>query len=78
MDSGKFAVIIYIKAHSLCTKIVNYFGISYEEAMKKLYNSKLYKKLEIEKNKMWYFSSYDLFQMFIEEQETGDFTVYGG
>lgn len=78
MDSKKFSMMIYVKAHSLCTKIVNYFGISYEEAMNRLYNSKLYGKLEIEKNKMWYFSSYDLFQMFIEEQQIGDFTVYGG
>ena len=78
MDSKRFSMMIYVKANSLCNKIVNYFGVSYNEAIKELYKSKLYKKLEVEENKMWYFSSYDLFQMFIQEHETGTYTVYGG
>ena len=43
-----------------------------------LYNSKIYKALEKEDTKMWYYSSFDLFNMFLEEQETGTYTVYGG
>ncbi len=43
-----------------------------------LYNSKLYNALENEETKMWYYSNYDLFKMFLEEKETGKYTVYGG
>ena len=78
MDRDKFAIILYTKAQELCTKIVNYFDVSYDEAIKILYNSKLYKVLEDEKTKMWYYSDYDLFLMLLEERKTGDFTVYGG
>lgn len=78
MNREKFTIILYTKAQELCTKIVNYFDLSYEEAVKMLYNSKLYNALEDEKTKMWYYSDYDLFLMLLEEQKTGTFTVYGG
>ena len=34
--------------------------------------------IEKEETKMWYYSNYDLFRMFLEEKETGKYTVYGG
>ena len=30
-----------------------------------------------EKTKMWYFSNYDLFKMFLEEKENVKYTIYG-
>jgi len=63
---------------TLCDSIKNYFNINYEEARKWLYTSKLYAALEDEETKMWYYSNYDLFRMFLEEKETGKYTVYGG
>lgn len=78
MSDGKFTCIVMATVQTLCDSIKNYFNISYQEATNLLYHSKLYKSLEDEKTKMWYYSSYDLFRMFLEEKETGNYTVYGG
>lgn len=78
MSDGKFTCIVMSTVQTLCDSIKNYFNISYQEATNLLYHSKLYKALEDEKTKMWYYSSYDLFRMFLEEKETGNYTVYGG
>lgn len=78
MDNGKFKFTMYLKVQNLCDSIKNYYNISYKEAVRMLYNSKLYNALEDEKIKMWYFSSFDLFEMFKLEQETGNFISYGG
>ena len=66
------------KSSNFMWQYKNFFNISYSEALKLLYNSKLYNALEDEKTKMWYYSNYDLFRMFLEEKETGHYTVYGG
>lgn len=78
MSNGNFTCIMFSIVQTLCDSIKNYYNISYKEAMKQLYNSKLYNALEDEKTKMWYYSNYDLFKMFLEEKETGKYTVYGG
>ena len=78
MNKGKFTFIMLEKVQTLCDSIKNYFNISYDETIKLLYNSKLYEALEDEETKMWYYSNYDLFRMFLEEKNTGKYTVYGG
>ena len=78
MSDKQFTYILFEKVQVLCNSIKNYFNIEFQEAMNWLYNSKLYAALEDEETKMWYYSSYDLFNMFLEEKNTGDFTVYGG
>ena len=78
MNKGKFTFIMLEKIQTLCDSIKNYFNNSYDETIKLLYNSKLYEALEDEENKMWYYSNYDLFRMFLEEKNTGKYTVYGG
>jgi len=78
MEGKKFGFIMVIKVQTLTNSIKNYFNISYNEARILLYNSKLYEALEDEKTKMWYYSNYDLFRMFLEEKNTGKYTVYGG
>lgn len=75
MSKGKFTCMMFIIVQTLVTSIKNYFNISYEEATKLLYSSKLYKALEKEETKMWYYSNYDLFRMFLEEKETGSYNV---
>ena len=75
---SKTNFVIIRKIQVICTFIKNHFNVSYSEARKMLYNSKLYNALEDEETKMWYYSSYDLFKMFLEEKETGSYTVYGG
>lgn len=78
MNTKQFTYILSQKVQVLCNSIKNYFNIEYEEALKMLYCSKLYNALEDEETKMWYYSSYDLFRMYLEEKETGKYTVYGG
>lgn len=78
MSEGKFACIMFEKVQILCDSIKNYFNINYEEARNLLYKSKIYEALEEEETKMWYYSNYDLFRMFLEERKTGKYTVYGG
>lgn len=78
MNKGKFTCMMFIIVQTLCESIKNYLNISYEEAVSLLYHSKLYKALEREETKMWYFSNHDLLKMFLEEKENGNYTVYGG
>jgi len=78
MSESKFAFIMFEKMQTLSDSIKNHFNITYKEAIKLLYNSKLYEALEDEETKMWYYSNFDLMKMFIEEINTGKYTVYGG
>lgn len=78
MSDKKFECIMFVIVQTLCNSIKNYFNISYKEAMNLLYHSKIYKALEDEKTKMWYYSNHDLFNMFLEENRTGRYTIYGG
>lgn len=78
MSDRKFTFILLSKVQTICDEIKTYFNVSYSQAVKMLYKSKLYEALEDEETKMWYYSSYDLFNMFLEENKTGKYTVYGG
>ena len=78
MSNKKFRYIMIEKAQVLCSSIQKYMNVTYNEAIKLLYNSRLYEALEDEDTKMWYYSNYDLMNMFIEENETGKYSVYGG
>lgn len=69
-----FTFILQLKVHSIVTKIKEHLNVSYKDAMKMFYMSRLYKALEKEDTKMWYFSSYHLFNMFLEEKETGKYS----
>lgn len=77
MNDKKFTFILYGKVQSITTFIKNHFNVTYKEALKMFYNSQVYEDLENEKLKMWYFSSTALFNMFLEEHETGKYTVNG-
>ena len=68
MSNGKFMCIMFTVVQTLTNSIKNYYNIEYVEVLEKLYNSKLYKALEKEETKMLYFSNYDLFRMFMNEQ----------
>ncbi len=75
MNASKFTCMMFVIVQTLCNSIKNYYNISYKEAMSLLYHSKLYNALEDEKTKMWYYSNYDLFRMFLEEMETGKYST---
>lgn len=78
MSDNKFVYILLEKVQVLCNSIKNYYNIEFKEAMKLLYNSKLYEILEDEETKMWYYSNYDLLNMYLSERETGKCDIYGG
>lgn len=55
-------------------RIIDEQNISEQEAANLLYNSELYKKLEIEESKLWHLSSFTLYGLLKEELETGKIT----
>lgn len=75
MSHSKFTCMMFTIVQTLCSNIKNHYSISYMEATNLLYHSKLYKALEKEETKMWYYSNHDLLRMFIEEKNTGHYTV---
>ena len=72
-DVGSIMFTICCKVQVIITMIKEHFNINYNEAMDLFYKSKVYRSLENKEAKMWYFSSDALFNMFLEEKETGKF-----
>ena len=50
------------------------YSVNTEKATEMLYTSELFKTLEDEKTKLWHLSAHALFEMFQEEQQTGQIT----
>lgn len=57
---------------SLIKLILEYENISISVALEQLYNSKVYKLLEIEDTKLWHYSSLTLYKMWKEEITNGE------
>jgi hypothetical protein len=51
-------------------------NISLEEANKYIYNSNLYKELEVEETKLWYYSVSFLNEILKSEHETGVYSLF--
>ena len=64
------AMMPYISA-DLVAMIAKKQNISHEEAIKKLYASKLYAALEKEETKVWQDSTQMLYSLFGQEEQTG-------
>ena len=73
MGQDKFLAIMPYICADLVYLIVVKQGISEEEAIKKLYGSKLYAVLEKEETKVWQYSTQMLYSLFESEEKTGDF-----
>jgi hypothetical protein len=54
--------------------IMKEYKVSDEKAADMLYSSELFETLEDERTKLWHLSAHALFEMFIEEQQTGQIT----
>ncbi|MBR6603990.1 MAG: hypothetical protein IKK94_08245 [Clostridia bacterium] len=65
------AIMPYISA-DLVYLIVKKQNISEEDAIKKLYTSKLYETLEQEETKLWQYSTQMLYSLLEQEEATGD------
>lgn len=72
MEKNKFEVILTLIIQNLVTEIVENKKISELEVMTKLYSSKLYNALEQENTKLWHLSPKALYELYIQEQNTGD------
>jgi len=66
--------VIAMLTPSILQRLMNEQSINEEEAGNLLYNSELYKKLEIEETKLWHLSSFTLYSLLKEELETGKIT----
>ena len=64
------AMMPYISA-DLVSMIAEKQNISHEEAINKLYASKLYAALEKEETKVWQYSTQMLYSLFEQEEQTG-------
>ncbi len=65
------AIMPYISA-DLIAYIAKNKNISEDEAIKKLYASKLYEALENEDTKVWQYSTQMLYSLIEQEEQTGD------
>ena len=72
MGREKFAAMMPYISADLIYMIVGKQGISEEEAIKKLYSSKLYATLENEETKVWQYSTQMLYVLLEQEEKTGD------
>lgn len=58
----------------LIKAIMEYNSMAEKDAFTLLYSSKLYEKLDREETKLWHLSVPTLYDMFKEEQDTGEIT----
>lgn len=71
MGQEQFAAIMPYIGTDLVSLIVEKQNISEEEAIKKLYSSKLYEALEDEETKVWHYSTHMLYELFEQEEKNG-------
>ncbi len=71
MEQEQFTAIMPIICSDLIAMLVSKLGISEEDAIRKLYSSKLYAALEQENTKVWQYSTDMLFALLEQEDETG-------
>ena len=74
MDKIKFESLLILIVPSVVKMIVENYSIDEIEASDRFYNSGVYEKLEQEDTKLWQLSPLTLFNMFDEEQRTGNIT----
>lgn len=74
MDKYKFDAVFPIICSDLTKKIAEELTLDGKEAIQMLYSSTLYEKLEQEETKVWQYSTTLLFELFLEERNTGHIT----
>lgn len=71
MGQEQFAAMMPYISADLVAMISNKQNLSNEEAIKKLYTSKLYAALESEETKVWQYSTQMLYALFEQEERDG-------
>jgi hypothetical protein len=74
VNQGNLHAFLPIITPNILQNIMDWRKIDEMEAMKLLYNSELYKMLEIEETKLWHLSPYALAQFLIQELDVGKIT----
>jgi hypothetical protein len=74
MDTDKFAGILKMIVPSIVARYMKERSASWDVAIERLYNSKLYKAVEDESTVLWHLSPLLLCDLLIEELETGTLT----
>lgn len=71
MGQEQFAAMMPYISADLVAMIANKQNITNEEAITKLYASKLYEALENEETKVWQYSTQMLYSLFEQEEKNG-------
>ena len=71
MGQEQFAAIMPYISADLVAMIAKKKNLTEEEAITKLYSSKLYESLENEETKVWQYSTRMLYSLFEQEEKTG-------
>lgn len=74
MKKNKFESMLMLIVPEVVKLILEKYKWDEIIASEEFYNSKVYEKLEDEETKLWHLSPLTLFNMFNEEQQTGDFS----
>ncbi len=72
MGQEQFTAIMPYISSDLVSLIAKKQNISEEDAIKKLFSSKLYAALENEATKVWNYSTHMLYSLFEQEQKNGN------
>ena len=72
MGQEQFVAMMPYISTDLVSLIAEKQKISEEDAIKKLYSSKLYAALEQEETKLWQYSTLMLYSLFEQEETNGD------
>lgn len=71
---GEIRSMLELIVPRLAQMIISDQNISEKDAFTRLYRSELYKQLEREETKLWHLSVPTLYEMWYEEQRTGQIT----
>ena len=74
MRDKKFDAILFMLVGQLVGEIIAYERIGAQDAINRLYRTKLYGTFEREETKLWHLSPRALYELYREEQETGSIT----
>lgn len=75
MDKDKFYAVFPIICAAVVDKIAVELKLSDNDAVTELYSSHLYEMLEQEDTKFWQYSTEKLFEMFLEERNSGKISI---
>ncbi len=71
---SRLTTVLVFLVPQILSLIMEEYTVRDEKAAEMFYASKLYKSLEDEQTKLWHLSARALFEMFQEEQKTGQIT----